>query len=233
MKRGKRYRALLEKVDRTKLYELREAIETLKGLQSAKFVETVELSVKLGVDPRRYSVRGSVVLPYGTGKEKKVLVLTESKVKDAQEAGADYVGGDEYISKIEKGWLEFDYVIATPDIMRKVAKLGKILGPRGLMPSPKTGTVTDNVKEAVSQAKKGKIDFKIDKTGCIHGPVGKVNFPTEHLCENVKEFMRAILDAKPGDFKGTYIQSVHLSTTMSPSVKLDLLKLMKEVHSAS
>jgi large subunit ribosomal protein L1 len=221
---SKRYSALLEKVDRQKTYNLEEGIKVLKGLHSAKFDETVELSIKLGVDPKKLSspIRGSVVLPHGTGKKIKVLVFaTGENMKKALEAGADYVGGSELVEKIKNGWLDFDYVISTPDMMKVVAPLGKILGPRGLMPNPKTGTVTENVESAVKEAKKGKVDFKMDRDGNIHVSVGKVSFPDEKLKENIISVIASVLSVKPPGIKGTYIKSIHLSLTMSPSIKLD------------
>lgn len=229
---SKRYAALLEKVDRTKTYTIDEGIEVLKSLHSTKFDETVELSVKLGIDPKKLQqpVRGSVVLPHGTGKTKRVLVFASGEnYKKAQQAGADYVGGNELAEKIKNGWLDFDYVIATPDMMKIVAPLGKILGPRGLMPNPKTGTVTENVENAVKEAKRGKVDFKMDKDGNIHLPVGKVSFPNENLKENIISALSAILSVKPQGVRGTYIKSIHLSLTMSPSIKLDLNKTLQEV----
>jgi len=229
---SKRYSALLEKVDRTKLYDLDEAIEVLKGLHSTKFDESVDLAIKLGVDPKKLQqpVRGSVVLPNGTGKEIKVLVFASGEnLKKAIDAGADYAGGSEIAEKIKNGWLDFDYVIATPDMMKVVAPLGKILGPRGLMPNPKTGTVTDNVESAVKEAKKGKVDFKMDKDGNIHFSVGKVSFPSDKLKENIIAAISAVLSVKPQGVKGTYIKSMHLSLTMSPSVKINVHKIIQEL----
>ncbi|MCS7181229.1 MAG: 50S ribosomal protein L1 [bacterium] len=229
---SKRYSALLEKVDRTKIYELDEAIEVLKGLHSTKFDESVDLSIKLGVDPKKLQqpVRGSVVLPYGTGKEIKVLVFTSGEnLKKAIEAGADYAGGSEIAEKIKNGWLDFDYVIATPDMMKVVAPLGKILGPRGLMPNPKTGTVTDNVENAVKEAKKGKVDFKMDKDGNIHFSVGKISFTNDKLKENIISAIAAVLSVKPSGIRGTYIKSIHLSLTMSPSIKLNAHKIIQDL----
>lgn len=221
---SKRYTALLEKVDKTKQYSIEEAIDILKQLHSAKFDESVELAIKLGIDPKKLQqpVRGSVVLPYGTGKEIKVLVFASGEnYKKAQEAGADYVGGNELVEKIKSGWLDFDYVIATPDMMKIVAPLGKILGPRGLMPNPKTGTVTDNVEQAVKEAKKGKVDFKMDRDGNIHMAVGKISFEKEKLKENILAAISAVMSVKPTGVRGTYIKSIHLSLTMSPSIKLN------------
>ncbi|MCM8772385.1 MAG: 50S ribosomal protein L1 [Candidatus Omnitrophica bacterium] len=229
---SKRYNALLEKVDRTKLYTLDEAITVLKDLHSAKFDETVNLSIKLGIDPKKLQqpVRGTVVLPHGTGRNVRVLVFASGEnVKKAQEAGADYVGGSELVEKIKNGWLDFDYVIATPDMMKIVAPLGKILGPRGLMPNPKTGTVTENVDIVVKEAKRGKVDFKMDKDGNIHMGVGKISFPEKALKENILSALSAVLSVKPQGVKGTYIKTIHLSLTMSPSVKLNVQKVIQEL----
>lgn len=225
MKRSKRYMALLEKFDRTRKYTLREAIELAKELSTAKFDETIEIHVKLGVDPRKADqmVRGTVTLPHGTGKERKVLVLTGGeKEKEALEAGADYVGLDEYIEKIEKGWLDFDAVVATPDAMPRVGKLGRILGPRGLMPNPKTGTVTFDVGRVVREIKKGKIDFKVDRTGVVHAPIGKASFETDKLYENAIEFLRELQRVRPQAFRGTYMKTVHISSTMGPGIEVDM-----------
>lgn len=224
-RRGKKYLEARQKVDRTKRYSLREALELLPQLSYAKFDETVELAVRLGVDPRKPEemVRGSVVLPHGTGKEVKVLVFAKGeKEKEAREAGADYVGGEELAEKIEKeGWLEFDRVVATPDMMKVVSRLGKILGPRGLMPSAKTGTVTFDVAKLVKELKGGRIEYKVDKYGNVHVPVGKVSFGPDKLYENTITVLDSIIRAKPPTSKGTYIRSITLSTTMSPGVKVN------------
>ena len=225
MKRSKRFQALLEKVDTGKAYPLREAIEIVKETANAKFNESVDISISLGVDPRKSDqmVRGSVSLPHGTGKERKVLVFAVGeREKEAKEAGADYVGGDEYIEKIQKGWLDFDAVVAEPEMMPKVGKLGKILGPRGLMPNPKTGTVTRNIGKVVQEIKKGKVDFKMDKTGNIHSIIGKVSFSVDELYNNAKEFIEEVLKVKPAAVKGTYIKSIYLASTMGPGIKVDL-----------
>lgn len=229
---SKRYSTLLEKVDRTKLYEIDEAIEVLKQLHSTKFDESIDLAIKLGVDPKKLQqpVRGSVVLPNGTGKEMKVLVFTSGEnLKKAIDSGADYAGGSEIAEKIKNGWLDFDYVIATPDMMKVVAPLGKILGPRGLMPNPKTGTVTDNIENAVKEAKKGKVDFKMDKDGNIHFSVGKISFPSDKIKENIIAGILSVLNVKPQGVKGTYIKSINLSLTMSPSIKLNAHKIIQEL----
>ncbi|MFN4228094.1 MAG: 50S ribosomal protein L1 [Candidatus Ratteibacteria bacterium] len=229
---SKRYNALLEKYDRTKTYDLDEAIEVLKMLHSTKFDESVEIAIKLGIDPKKLQqpVRGSVVLPNGVGREIKVLVFASGEnLKKAIEAGADYAGGSEIAEKIKNGWLDFDYVIATPDMMKVVAPLGKILGPRGLMPNPKTGTVTNDVESAVKEAKKGKVDFRMDKDGNIHFSVGKISFSSEKIKENIIAAISAVLSVKPQGVKGTYIKSMHLSLTMSPSIKLNAHKILQEL----
>ncbi len=225
-KRGKRYRALLEKYDLTKEYPLEEAVRIVKDLATAKFDETVELAINTNLNPTYADqvLRGAVVLPYGRGKKVRVLVLTNNpdKQKEAQEAGADYVGFSEYIEKIKQGWLDFDAVVATPDAMPEVGKLGRILGPRGLMPSPKTGTVTNDVKAVVEELKKGRVEYRLDKTGNLHFPVGKASFPPEHLAENILAVFEDIFKNKPSGAKGNFIKSAYISTTMSPSVKLSL-----------
>jgi large subunit ribosomal protein L1 len=229
-KRGKKYLAALEKIEKGKKYNLQEAISKVKEIAFAKFDETVELTMWLGVDPRKADqmVRGTVVLPNGLGgKEKIVVVVTQGeKLKEAEEAGADFVGGDDIIQKIKDGWLEFDSLIATPDMMGKVGQLGKILGPRGLMPNPKTGTVTMDVKTAVKETKAGKIEYRVDKTGVIHAPVGKVSFDIDKLEENAKTLIEAVIKAKPATAKGRYIKKVNLSATMSPGVLVDESKLL-------
>ena len=225
-KRGKKYREALAKVDRTKRYTFEEAVKLALENAYANFDETVEVAVNLGVDPRHADqmVRGSVVLPHGTGKIPKVLVFAKGdKAKEALEAGADYVGDEDLIKKIqEENWLDFDKVIATPDIMGQVSKLGKILGPRGLMPSSKTGTVTFDVAKAVKDIKAGKVDFKVDRAGVVHAPVGKVSFGEKKILENLAAFFEALLKAKPSGAKGQYIKSITLSTTMGPGIKVDV-----------
>ena len=224
MKRSKRYKEAADKVDRSKLYALRDAAELAKETAKAKFDETVEMSVRLGVDPKRSDqmVRGTVTLPHGRGKKVRILVLTKGeKEKEAQEAGAEYVGSDEYIEKIKSGWLEFDAVVATPDIMSSVAKLGKILGTRGLMPNPKAGTVTFEVGKAVKAIQKGKVEFRLDKSGNLHIPIGMSSFEGDKLYENGLEFLREVIKLKPAAAKGTYIKSVTLSSTMGPGIPVD------------
>jgi len=223
MKRSKKYLAAKAKL-KPKKYELREALELLKDMHYTKFDETVEVAMRLGVDPRHADqmVRGTVVLPHGTGKTKRVLVVaTGDAAKEAEEAGADYVMGEEAVEKIQNGWLDFDAVVATPDMMRHLSKLGKILGPRGLMPNPKTGTVTTDVGRAVKEIKAGKVEFRVDKTGIVHVPLGKLSFPTDQLAENAQTLIAAVIKAKPPAAKGKYVHSVVLSSTMSPGVPLD------------
>lgn len=227
MKKGKKYLAALEKVEAGKKYTLEEAIAKLKEIAFAKFDETVELTMWLGVDPRKADqlVRGTIVLPNGLGgKDKKVVVIAQGdKVREAEEAGADIAGGDELVEKIKGGWIDFDALIATPDMMGKVGQLGKILGPRGLMPNPKTGTVTMDVKTAIEETKAGKVEYRVDKTGVIHSPVGKVSFDDAKLLENTRVLISAVMKAKPTTAKGRYLKKINLAATMSPGVLLDEL----------
>ena len=230
-KRGKKYVDALKKYDKRKAYSPREALEILPQISYANFDETVEVHYRLGVDPRHadQQVRGTVLLPHGTGKQVRVLAIVNPEKEDeAKEAGADYVGGEEMVKKIQQGWLDFDVVVATPDMMRFVSRVGKILGPRGLMPSPKAGTVTFDVGEAIRELKKGRIEFKVDKYGIIHAIIGKKSFGTDKLYENLKALTEAIIRAKPAASKGQYLKSVYVCTTMSPSVKLDVNQLRKE-----
>jgi len=226
MKHGKRYRNMVETIDPDAECLMSEAIERVMANANAKFDETVEISVRLGVDPKHadQQVRGTVVLPHGTGRSVKVLVFAKGdKAKEAEESGADYVGVEEFIEKIQKeSWLDFDVTIATPDLMREVGKLGRVLGPRGLMPNPKTGTVTNDVSRVVKEFKAGKIEYRVDRAGVIHAPVGKASFSKEALAENAKELVRTLVRAKPSAAKGTYLRSIYLSSTMGPSVCLDL-----------
>ncbi len=224
MKRGRRYLGAREKVEAGRDYPLGDALSIVKETSKTKFDETVEVAIRLNVDPRHADqmVRGAVALPHGTGKETRVLVLTRGEAqKDAQEAGADYVGADEYIEQIEKGWTEFDVVIATPDIMRDVGKLGRVLGPRGLMPNPKSGTVTFDVGPAVREVKSGRVEYRVDRNGNLHGAVGKVSFSVEQLTENASAFIDAVMRAKPASAKGQYIRRLTISSTMGPGVSVD------------
>ena len=224
-KRGKKYLEKLKIYDKNKRYPLDEAIPLVKKLGYANFDESVDIAVKLGVDPKHADqmVRGAVVLPNGIGKGVKVLVLTKGeKEKEAEAAGADFVGLDEYVEKIQNGWLEFDKVVATPDVMNVVGRLGKILGPRGLMPNPKVGTVTFDIAKAVNELKSGRVEFRVDKAGIIHAPVGRKSFEDEKIKENVKTLISELMRLKPATSKGAYLRSVNLSTTMSPSVKIDI-----------
>lgn len=223
-KTGKRYLDARGKVNREAKYSLDEALGLIRETATAKFDETVEVAMRLGVDPKYpdQQVRGSVVLPHGTGKSVRVLVFAKGeKEKEAKEAGADFVGGDELVAKIQGGWLDFDRAVATPDMMGAVGKIGKILGPRGLMPNPKVGTVTFDVAKAVRELKGGKVEFKVDKTGTLHAGIGRVSFGPEKIRENFLAFFDAILKAKPPAAKGTYVRSVALSTTMGPGIRLN------------
>jgi large subunit ribosomal protein L1 len=233
MKRGKNYKAVAEKIDHTKHYQLKEAVPLLKNLSTVKFDETVELSANLGVDPRHadQQVRGTVVLPHGTGKSIRVLVLARGeKEKEATEAGADYVGAEEYIPKLREGWLDVDTIIATPDIMGEVGKLGKILGPKGMMPNPKSGTVTFEVAKAVKDVKAGKIEYRVDKGSNIHVPVGKMSFDEKKLLENITVLITELIRARPSASKGRYMKSLTLSPTMGPSIRLDAQQIMSEMR---
>jgi large subunit ribosomal protein L1 len=225
MKRhGKKYRSALEKIEPGRKYNLDTAIAKIKEIAFAKFDETVELTVWLGVDPRKADqlVRGTIVLPHGLGKSKTVLVIAQGdKIREAEEAGADIVGGEDIVNRIKGGWTEFDAVIATPDMMRLVGGLGKILGPRGLMPNPKTGTVTFDVTTAVRETKAGKVEYRVDKTGVIHVGVGKVSFEPDKLRDNTRALLDAVVKAKPATAKGKYVKKVNLAATMSPGVLLD------------
>ncbi len=227
---GKKYQEAAKQVDRNTMYDPADAIDLVKKTASAKFDETVELAVRLGVDPRHadQQVRGAVVLPNGTGKTAKVLVFAKGeKHKEAETAGADYVGAEDMVEKIQGGWFDFDMVVATPDMMGTVGKLGRVLGPKGLMPNPKTGTVTFDVERAVKDIKAGKIEYRTDKAGIIHAPIGKVSFEKDKLQENFETLMETLLKAKPAAAKGTYIKSVTVSSTMGPGVKINPLKVAK------
>jgi large subunit ribosomal protein L1 len=230
-KNGKRYLETRKKVNREAKYSLDDALELLKGAATAKFDETVEVAMRLGVDPKYpdQQVRGSVVLPNGTGKTVRVLVFAKGeKEKEATDAGADFVGSDTLVAKIQGGWLEFDKAVATPDMMGAVGKIGKILGPRGLMPNPKVGTVTFDVGKAVRDLKGGKVEFKVDKTGTLHAGIGKISFGMDGIRENFLAFFEAIMKAKPSAAKGTYIRSIALSSTMGVGIRLNASTLQKE-----
>jgi len=226
-KHGKRYLQALRQIDRTRLYEPFEAIRLVRATANAKFDETVEVAIRLGVDPKHadQQVRGTVVLPHGTGRPVRVLVFAKGdKAKEAEAAGADFVGAEDLIERIQGGWLDFDVAVATPDMMPLVGRLGRILGPRGLMPNPKAGTVTFDVGKAVRELKAGKIEFRVDKFGIIHAPIGKVSFPEQALLENFLTLVDAVLRARPAAVKGTYVRSIALSSTMGPSVRVDPAK---------
>ena len=231
-KKGKRYRALLEKVDLTKQYTISEAVALAKECATAKFDESLELHVRLGVDPRHadQQVRSTIVLPHGTGHTKKVCVLAlGDKQKEAQDAGADIVGGEDLVKEIADGRIDFDAVIATPDIMKSAGRLGKVLGPRGLMPSAKTGTVTFDVANAISEIKAGRVEFRVDKTAITHNAVGKASFPVENLEENVKALVRAIIKVRPAAVKGTYVKGITLATTMGIGLMIEPSQAQKDV----
>lgn len=223
-KRGKKYQEAAKLLDPDLEYTLEEACDLVKKTSTVKFDASVDLDLRLGVDPKHADqmVRGSVTLPHGTGKEVRVLALVnEAKQEEAEEAGADHVGLDEYINKIEEGWTDIDVIVATPDVMGKIGKLGRILGPRGLMPNPKSGTVTNDVAEAIKEVKAGKIDFRVDKYGILHASIGKVSFDASELRENALEFLRTVMRLRPASAKGLYVRSAHMSSTMGPSIALN------------
>ena len=225
IKRSKKYRAAMELIEKDKIYTIDEAVEIAKKTATAKFDETIEMHVRLGVDPKYadQQVRGAMVLPNGTGKSKKVLVFTKGeKVQAAQDAGADYVGSDDLVAKIQGGWFDFDVAIATPDMMGVVGRLGKLLGPRGLMPNPKLGTVTPDVAKAISEQKAGKVEYRTDKAGNIHCPIGKASFDADKLKENYQALLDTLIRVKPAAAKGQYVRSIHLSATMGPGVPVVL-----------
>ena len=227
MKRGKNIREARTKVDKTVLYGLEEAVSMIKELKFAKFDETVDLSIKI-VHKSYQNIRGSVVLPAGTGKEKKVLVICKGdKQKEAQEAGADFFGAEEIVEKIRGGWIEYDAVVATPDMMKLVGTLGPVLGRKGLMPKPKSGTVTDDIKGIVKELKGGRIEYRADKTGVVHGIVGKLSFENQGIIDNIKAFYQQIMRDKPAEAKGNYIKSLHVSSTMGPGIKINFKGIEK------
>jgi len=228
-KRGKKYLEALKLVDRMKLYDAREAIELAVKTAVKNFDETIEVAVRLGVDPRHadQQVRGTVVLPHGTGKSVRVLVFAKGdKINEAEQAGADIVGAEDLVAKVQEGFLDFDVAVATPDMMGQVGRLGRILGPKGLMPNPKAGTVTFEVGKAVKDIKAGKIEFRVDKTKIVHAPIGKKSFGTEKLMENFKAFMEAVIKARPAAAKGQYLRSVVVSSTMGPGIKINPQKVL-------
>jgi large subunit ribosomal protein L1 len=232
MKKGKKYLTAREKIDRRRAYPLDEALKLVKDTRFANFDETVEASVRLGVDPKHADqmVRGTVILPHGTGRQVRVLVFAKGEKEiEAKDAGADFIGADEFIEKIQNGWLDFDVAVATPDMMKSVGKLGRILGARGLMPNPKSGTVTMDVAKAVKEVKAGKIAFRVDKAGNIGVPVGKVSFAEDKLSENLRAFMDAILRAKPAAAKGQYVRNLAICSTMGPGVKIDAVRLVADM----
>jgi len=232
MKRSKRFNEQLSKLEKNKAYELEPAISLMKDMATAKFNESIDVAIRLGVDPRHADqmVRGTVSLPHGTGKTVRVLVLTKGgKEKEAKDAGADHVGLDEYVEKLQQGWLECDVIIATPDVMSAVGKLGRVLGPKGLMPNPKSGTVTFEVGQAVKDVKAGRIDFRVDRNGILHVAAGKASFSAVQIKDNVKALLETVVRLKPSSAKGQYIRSVTLSTTMGPGIKLDRAAIMEEL----
>lgn len=229
MKVAKKRKAVDSRVDKNKVYSLKEASTLVKDVNTTKFDASVDLHIRLGVDPKKadQAIRGTVSLPHGTGKTKRVLVLcTPEKEAEAKAAGADYVGLDEFVQKIEGGWVDVDVIVATPSVMPKIGRLGKILGPRNLMPNPKTGTVTNDVAAAVNEVKGGKIAFKVDKAGIIHASIGRVSFTPEKITENSNELINAIIRAKPSSAKGTYLRSIYMASTMSPAIAVDTKSLM-------
>lgn len=225
---GKSYRKVLEKVDRNQRYPLEDSLKLVKETARAKFDETVDMAIRLGVDPRQadQNIRGTVALPHGMGKTVRILAFAKGeKEREAQEAGADFVGSDELIKKISEGWLDFDKAVATPDMMAAVGRIGKILGPRGLMPNPKTGTVSLDIGKAVREIKAGKLEFRVDKAGIVHVPVGRASFSAEQLLDNARVVLLTVLRAKPASAKGNYVKGVTVATTMGPGIKIDLTQI--------
>ncbi|GAA0503399.1 50S ribosomal protein L1 [Salinibacillus aidingensis] len=228
-KQSKKHAEALKLVDRSKAYEINEAVEVVKKAATANFDESVEAAFRLGVDPKKadQQIRGAMVLPHGTGKTQRVLVFAKGdKAKEAEAAGADYVGEQDYINKINQGWFDFDVVVATPDMMAEVGKLGRVLGPKGLMPNPKTGTVTFEVEKAVNEIKAGKVEYRVDKSGNIHVPIGKVSFEDQKLVENLEAVVEQVVKAKPQSSKGVYMRNVSISSTMGPGVHVDVSKYL-------
>jgi len=231
MKRSKRYKKLSDSYSKEEKYGIKEAVSKIKEMASAKFDETVEVALRLGVDPKKADqmVRGTIMLPHGTGKEKKILAFAEGEAQvEAEKAGADWVGGQEFVEKIEKGWLECDAIVAVPEMMPKIGKLGKVLGPRGLMPTPKTGTVTRDIGQAVKEIKQGKVNFKVDQNGILHVPIGKASFDEKQIFENIVELLDKIWSLKPASAGGQYLKGIALSTTMGPGVRIDPNFVRKE-----
>ena len=225
---GKSYRKVFEKVDRNQRYQLEDSLKLVKETARAKFDETVDMAIRLGVDPRQadQNIRGTVALPHGMGKTVRILAFAKGeKEREAQEAGADFVGSDELIKKIQEGWLDFDKAVATPDMMAAVGRIGKILGPRGLMPNPKTGTVSLDIGKAVREIKAGKLEFRVDKAGIVHVPVGRASFSAEQLIDNARMVLLTVLRAKPASAKGNYVKGVTVATTMGPGIKIDLAQI--------
>ena len=232
MAHGKKYNNTVKLVDKAKLYQLKEATELVKQAATAKFDETVEITICLGIDPKQaeQSIRGAVVMPHGTGKSKRVLVVAKGeKVKEAEKAGADFVGAEDMIEKIIGGWLDFDAIVATPDVMKDLSKAGKILGPKGLMPNPKVGTVTFEVAKAVGEIKKGKVEYRADASAVIHSILGKVSFPPANIEENAKALIEAVVKAKPATAKGQYIKSMSICSTMGPGIRLDHTQVLNSL----
>lgn len=226
--KGKSFRSALEKVDRNQRYQLEDSLKLVKEIARAKFDETVDLAIRLGVDPRQadQNIRGTVALPHGMGKTVRVLAFAKGeKEREAQEAGADFIGNDELIKKISEGWLDFDKAVATPDMMAAVGRIGKILGPRGLMPNPKTGTVSLDIGKAVREIKAGKLEFRVDKAGIVHVPVGRASFSADQLIDNARMVLQTVIRAKPASAKGNYIKGVTVATTMGPGIKIDLAQI--------
>lgn len=229
-KRGKNYQEAAKLVDRSKAYDIEEAVALLKETAKAKFDETVEVAFRLGVDPKKAdeNIRGAVVLPHGTGKTQRVLVFAKGdKAKEAEAAGADYIGDQDVIAKINEGWFDFDVIVATPDMMAEVGKLGRVLGPKGLMPNPKTGTVTFEVEKAVNDIKAGKVEYRVDKASNLHVPIGKISFENDKLVENFKTIVDTIVKVKPQSSKGTYVRNVSVTSTMGPGVKVDVSSFVR------